>query len=114
MNFSTPHTVIVRRPAVTRNAGTNATEQDYDEPKKVGAVIGFMVLQDGRNTQTADGMIVPQDAIWYMHRQTIELELNDSIDFNGTVYLVHAINDRYDLAGKFSHHEVALTKELRR
>ena len=109
----TPHTVILKRPTVTRDADNNVATRDYDTPALTAAVECLFQTRGGAVSVGDEGNIVPFDAVLYTHET--DIEVNDRIEVALDLYtgnfLVTAVEPKGRMQGTLSHVEVLLQKD---
>lgn len=109
----TPHVVILKRPAVSRDADNNVATRDYDNPIRTAQVKCLFQSRGGEVSIGDEGNIVPFDAKLYTLDKN--MEVNDRVEVNLSFYtgnfLVTAVVPKGCIRGGYSHNEVLLQKD---
>ena len=111
----TPHVVQVIRPAVTRDAATNAASRDYDAQPRREIECNFQ-RRSGRIMAGAEGRFYSEDAALYTLDAEIGVDDLVIVDIAGTKgqFIVASAQSKYATDGELRHIEVSLTKEATR
>ena len=109
----TPHTVTLKRPAVSRDADNNVATLDYASPSLTRSAEGMFQTRGGEVSVGDEGQIVPFDAVFYSLET--DFEVNDrvevALDFFTGNFRVTAVSPKGRMNGDFSHTEVFLQKD---
>ncbi len=109
----TPHVVILKRPAISRDTDNNVATRDYDSPTRTAQVKCLFQSRGGEVSIGDEGNIIPFDAKLYTLDKNVEV--NDRIEVTLSFYtgnfLVTAVVPKGLLHGGYSHNEVLLQKD---
>lgn len=108
-----PHTVRLKRPAVTRDADNNVGTLDYASPTRNVLVKCLFQTRGGTIVSTDEGGLIPFDAMLYTGETNIEV--NDRVEvaisfFTGNFKVV-GVQPKGKLRGRYTHNEVVLQKD---
>lgn len=109
-----PHTVTVVTAAVARDAGHNAATQDYSGASR--SVKGMFQTRSGDLIQDEEGKLSTLDGIFYTKNTGVLVDDLITVALTGVSdkFRVSSRSVKFDIAGKFSHVEHDLSREIRR
>ncbi len=113
--FNEPHAVNLKRPTLTKDAGNNATVQDYANPAVDRTVNGMFQQRGGEIVQDEEGNTVPLEAVFFTSDLDVIADDLLTVDIPGTdeKFRVAARGAKYDVDGVLTHLELALIRETR-
>ena len=110
-----PHTVSVVTAAVARDAGHNAATQDYSAPTP-RSIKGIFQTRSGDLIQDEEGKLSTLDGVFYTKDTGVLVDDLMTVALTGVSekFRVSSRSVKFDIAGKLSHVEHDLSREIRR
>jgi hypothetical protein len=112
----TPHSVVLTRPRVDRDSGTNATKLNYASPTLTKTVKGMFQSRGGELSISEEGLAQPFDAVFFTNDSDVKQNdrLEVALAFYTGNFIVVVAEPKVALSGRFDHTETFLRKDATR
>lgn len=113
--INTPHSVTLKRGAVSRDADNNAASRDFTFPSLTKTVKGLFQVRTGDVSQDGEGRNFSLDGIFYTLDKDIQLDDLLEVSLPGITdkFRVADRDPKFDINGLFSHMEIPLERDAR-
>ena len=110
IDFRTPHTVTLKRPAKATDAETHAGSWNYATPALQTTVKGLYQERVGKELVDSAGEVFNPDSVFFT--KTPDVQIADRLEIFGLKLIVVDVAQKYDLDGNYSHTQVAMVRDV--